>query len=69
MVTTEGIELRCPSLTEGSLQCLILEDTPDVMSVGQRCSEYGYGFYWAPWAEEPYLHTPDGRVLQLTVSN
>jgi hypothetical protein len=37
-----------------------------VLSVGRRCIEHGYGFYWPPW-EWPTLVCPDGKVVQLEV--
>ena len=38
---------------------LVLENTPNVLSVGLRCMEYGYSFHW-PCGQVPYLVTPDG---------
>ena len=38
---------------------LVLENTPNVLSVGLRCIEYGYSFHW-PCGQVPYLITPDG---------
>ena len=38
---------------------LVLENTPNVLSVGLRCMEYGYSFHW-PSGQVPYLVTPTG---------
>ena len=39
--------------TAENAEALLLDSTPDVMSIGYRCVEKGYGFYW-----EPYSHAP-----------
>ena len=39
-------------------------DGPDVLSVGRRCKELGYGFYWAPFEEAPTLVTPKGKHIK-----
>ena len=28
----------------------VLPDSPDVLSIGRRCVQDGYGFYWAPFS-------------------
>ena len=33
-----------------------MEDCPDVMTVGRRCVEEGYGFVWLPWSTQPFLY-------------
>ena len=35
-----------------------MEDCPDVMTVGRRCVDEGYGFIWLPWSEQPFYITP-----------
>ena len=46
---------------------LMLKDTPTVLSIGRRCQEHGYVFYWAPFSTEPILVLPDGRFITLEV--
>ena len=43
-----------------------MNNTPAVLSVGERCQEHGYAFHW-PRGQKPYLETPDGRRIQLEV--
>jgi hypothetical protein len=45
---------------------LVLPDTPAVLSIGRRCMQMGYGFYWHP-GQNPFLVTPDGNVIPLLV--
>ena len=44
----------------------ILDNTPDVLSIGRRCVEDGYSFNWKPYSLHPTITTPDGRVVELT---
>ena len=37
----------------------VLEDTPDVLIIGGRCVNEGYGFYWPPYSGSPYFELPD----------
>ena len=30
---------------------------------------YGYGFHWPAWSSKPYLESPCGRIIWLTVEN
>ncbi len=65
----ERMRIACVSLTEGRFDALVLDDTPEVISIGQRCMEYGYGFYWPPWSSDPYLLTPAGDHVVLEVDD
>ena len=47
---------------------VVLENTPNVLSVGLRCMEYGYSFHW-PSGQVPYLITPDGFQVDCEVEN
>ena len=62
-----SIPIRVEALGE-TTNALVLENTPNVISVGLRCMEYGYGFHWPP-AETPYWITPDGREILCRVEN
>ena len=39
---------------------LVLESTPDVLTVGRRCAEEGFGFHWEPFSTKPYFILPGG---------
>ena len=43
-----------------NVECYAMEDSPDVLSIGKRCQKYGYGFYWDPYSNTPYMTHPDG---------
>ena len=36
----------------------VLQSTPEVLSVGRRCEEFGYGLYREPFSEKPYMVKP-----------
>ena len=48
------------------IEPFILENTPDVISVGMRCMKYGLSFIW-PSGLSPYFVLPDGRRVYLSV--
>eukprot|EP00971_Amphidinium_carterae_P050212 989242-Amphidinium_carterae.3 len=45
---------------------LLLESTPDVLSVGRRCMTEGYSFHWEK-GENPYFIDKKGRRIDLSV--
>jgi len=47
---------------------LLLPNTPPVLSLGKRCMEEGYGFYWRP-GQQPILVTPAGKKISLEVND
>ena len=67
-VVKEEISLKIPQLSE-SIRALILDSTPDVLSIGQRVVEKGYDFYWRhKYHNTPLLVTPSGQPIALEVS-
>ena len=48
------------------IEPLVLPDTPAVLSIGKRCMQMGYGFYWHP-GRNPVMVTPDGNIVPVTV--
>ena len=55
-------QVNIPALGS-KLEFVELLDTPPVCSVGKKCMEQGYGFYWPP-GQLPYFVKPDGNKLQ-----
>ena len=43
-----------------NVEAYVLDDSPDVLTRGRRCQEYGYGFHWNPFSCKPYFVSPDG---------
>ncbi len=43
----------------------LLDSTPDVLSIGRRCVEDGYAFYWEPYSLHPTIVTAEGKVVTL----
>ena len=44
------------------IQLHVLPNTPNVLSVGRRVVEEGFGFYWDPYSLEPYMTSPSTGV-------
>jgi hypothetical protein len=45
---------------------MCLQDCPNILSVGYRCQELGYGFYWPPGKDYAYL-IPPGSVTPFII--
>ena len=54
--------MKVPELNQ-TVTATVLEDTPDVLSLGYRCAALGYEFHWPAWAKNPKLTHPDGRSI------
>ncbi len=65
----EEICLYVASITS-DITLTVLDDSPDVQSLGKRCIEDGFGFHWEPHSLTPYLVEPGtGRHIRLIVEN
>ena len=42
----------------------VLDQSPDVLSIGRRCVQDGYSFQWLPYSLAPTLKCPDGRIIK-----
>ena len=56
----KAVQLQIGPLLE-HIEALVLESTPLVLNVGNRCKRQGYGFHWNPFSDEPYFDLPNGR--------
>ena len=56
---TSEITVRVHELNE-DVTAYVLQSTPDVLSVGLRCKQRGWGFHWEPY-QDPYLVRPLAR--------
>ena len=45
----------------------VLDETPDVLSIGMRCVEHGWSFWWPPKSVHPILTPPTGEEIVLSV--
>ena len=50
------------------VECLLLPNSPSLLSLGRLCLEAGYSFEW-PSGQNPWLTSPDGKSMQLDVAN
>ena len=67
-VTAEkGLMKRVFKNTE-KIECLLLPNSPSLLSLGRLCLEAGYRFEW-PSGQNPWLTYPSGESIQLDVSN
>ena len=55
--------------TDEMAEVLCCKNTPSVISIGKRCLEMGYAFYWPPYSENPFIVKPDGTHVVMTVEN
>ena len=49
------------------MEPLVMDDTPDVISIGWRCVELGWSFWWPPFALHPVLTPPLGNAVVCNV--
>eukprot|EP00972_Heterocapsa_arctica_P087160 12851866-Heterocapsa_arctica.AAC.1 len=62
-VSTHSVPIRIEELGE-EISPFVLQDTPDVLSVGDRTMNKGYTFAW-PAYSNPYFVTPNGFRVEL----
>ena len=67
--SSDSIKVACSQFEEGDFTACVLPSTSSVISVGERCMTYGYGFHWPAWSSKPYLESPSGRIIWLTIEN
>ena len=48
-----------------NIEPYMLDDSPDVRTIGRRCRKYGWGFHWWPYSVEPYFTSPEGKEVGL----
>jgi hypothetical protein len=58
--------MRIPQLGEMA-EVLCGGKMPAVISIGKRCLEVGYAFYWPPFSEHPFFVEPDGSRVTMEV--
>ena len=61
----ETIPMQIDALKE-VIDPYILDETPDVLSIGKRCEEMGYDFHWYGYSKRPFFVTPDGDKVSMT---
>ena len=60
------LRLQSPALG-GTVEPLVMENTPDVLTIGRRCVELGWSFWWAPYSLHPTLTTKEGKKIVCNV--
>ena len=61
-----SVRIACPNFRGKHFDALVMPKTPAVLSVGERCMDHGFSFYW-PARKNPYFILPDGTVVELIV--
>ena len=51
-----------------TVKAFVLESTSAVLTIGKRCQEERFSFYW-PAGEAPYMVNPAGETAQLEIIN
>lgn len=64
---TDQTKVNVPVLGTDISPC-VLDDSPAVVSVGQRCVDAGWSFHW-PAFSRPYFKRPDGTKVKLEVDD
>ena len=66
---TQVVDMQINAFKE-NIEPYILDETPDVLSIGQRCVEMGYEFRWPALSENPYFINPQGdRIDLISINN
>ena len=47
----------------------ILANTPNVLSIGRRCVDHGYSFFWDAYSLEHYLASPKNVRIKMIVED
>jgi hypothetical protein len=63
----EEMTMRMPQLDEMA-EMLCCRNTPAVISIGKRCLEMGYAFFWPPFAERSFFIKPDGSQIVMDMA-
>ena len=61
------VSIACNLFKGGGFESIVMPETPSVISVGERCMDHGYSFYWLA-GKTPYLLLPDGKRVNLVVN-
>lgn len=56
----EAVSIQVGPLGE-VIHAYSLADTPHVLTLGRRCRELGYSFWWPPYADSPQFWLPEYR--------
>ena len=49
-----SVRIACPNFRGNHFDALVMPKTPAVLSVGERCMDHGFSFYW-PARKNPYF--------------
>jgi hypothetical protein len=60
------VTMCLPQLDEMA-DVLCCQNTPSVISIGERCVETGYAFSWPPYSQNPFFIKPDGTKVVVEV--
>jgi len=64
--TDEVLPMELPVMDD-TLDFVLLENTPAVVSVGERCMAKGYGFYWPPNGDPFFVLPGDNGATRRVV--
>jgi hypothetical protein len=63
---TKEMTMCIPQLDEMA-EMLCCQNSPEVISIGKRCLEMGYAFFWPPVSKRPFFIKPDGTRIVMHV--
>ena len=64
VTATECVPMQIAALRE-NIEPFVLDESPDILTVGRRRRKHRYGFHWDPFSVEPYFVTPNGEYVKL----
>ena len=66
--TRRYIEFDVRGLANPRIQPYVMDDSPDLLSIGSRCELEGYGFYWPPYGQTPcFCHGACSMAIKLVL--
>ena len=60
----ETVPVQILALRE-NIDPYVMEESPDVLSIGRRCEVEGYEFHWPAYSAEPYFVDKTGKHVTL----
>eukprot|EP00959_Pyramimonas_sp_CCMP1952_P441750 9248243-Pyramimonas_sp.AAC.1 len=61
-----SVRIARPKFKGGGFNALVMPETLRVISIGERCMDHGFSFFW-PTGRRPYLLLPSGQRVDLIV--
>jgi hypothetical protein len=64
----DATEVFIPAF-DSSLQAMVMEKCPDILSVGRLCNDFGVSMNWPAWARHPEFRDSEGKEISCWCEN